>query len=361
MRKKRFPLPKPAAVKFTYCKLPIEGAPKSSRIERLFYDCGYCAGCNERHIGVKTASVAGFPFLCENCYRMVFQYSQHIEDPYRIKHMWEDDEVSVETTRKVIASAKRLDFIDQTMRNALIYKVVSDNEEYDDADTGYDQRAYSEEDRRKLKTLWASIAGLLEVDRKNAKEAEAKGDTKGAQELWARVKDSEEKLQKIDTMLGDDQGSRISELTTTCGWTEQKELMHYRKVLPAVDERDFDFDICDLTAFTDYLKKITITVDAAYQNDRIRALKHYFSKNPLVDVTCEAAKTKDGLTQIRLVHRAETIDGAHEKFRRIILKYRSVLPYLSDASGMVYDAQKTVIVVLRQYRVQEYKEVAYDT
>ena len=313
MRKKRFPLPKPGAVKFTYCKLPVEGNPKTSRIERKFYDCGYCAGCDERHIGVKTASVAGFPFLCENCYRMVFQYSQHIEDPYGIKRMWEDEEVSVEKTRKIIACAKRLEFTNQTMLNALMYKVLLNDEDTYEPDPENDQR---------------QAAGSRSVE------------------------DEKTDLQKMSEIIGNGWKSRNTDLTTTCGWSEKKELMHYKKVLPPVDERDFEFDICDLMAFSDYLKRITITVDVAYQNDRIRSLKDFISKNPLVDVTCEAIKTKDGLTQIRLVHRAETIDDAHEKFRRIILKYRSVFPYLSDASGMVYDDQKTVIVVLRQYKVQ---------
>ena len=184
MRKKRFPLPKPGAVKFTYCKLPVEGNPKTSRIERKFYDCGYCAGCNERHIGVKTASVAGFPFLCENCYRMVFQYSQHIEDPYGIKRMWEDDEVSVETTRKIIACAKRLEFTNQTMLNALMYKVLLNDEDTYESDPENDQR--QTEGRRS-------------------------------------VEDEKTDLQKMSEIIGNGWKSRNTDLTTTCGMYQTRD------------------------------------------------------------------------------------------------------------------------------------------
>ncbi len=357
MRKKRFPLPKPGTVKFTYCKIPIAGAPRTGMVERRFYDCGYCTGCNKRYRGVETASVAGFPFLCENCYQMVYQYSLHKEDPYGIKGLWEDDEVSAETTRKVIACAKRLDFINDTIQNAMIYKMLINNEDGDEPEAeDYqrqpERRQLSEEGRKKLESLWAAYTGMMEVDRKSLKEAEAQGDGNSAGKLRARIKDSEEKLQEINAMLGNSQESRNGSFTNACGWTEKKELMHYKNVLPEADERDFEFDICDSGAFSDYLKKITITITGAYLNDRIRAIKTYINNDPLVDLTCEAVKTKDGLTQIRLVHRAETIDAAHEKFQRIILKYRKVFPYLSDASGMVYDDQKIVIVVLRQYRVE---------
>jgi len=71
---------------------------------------------------------------------MVFQYSQHIEDPYGIKRMWEDDEVSVETTRKIIACAKRLEFTNQTMLNALMYKVLLNDEDTYEPDPENDQR-----------------------------------------------------------------------------------------------------------------------------------------------------------------------------------------------------------------------------
>ena len=126
---KKFPLPKPGAVRFTYCKIPIEGAPRTGMMERRFYDCGYCAGCDERHPYMATASVEGFPFLCEDCYRMVYKYSCFTTDPYGIKRMGRDEEVSIATTRKVINSGRNLERIEQNMTAGLMYEQFRDDEE----------------------------------------------------------------------------------------------------------------------------------------------------------------------------------------------------------------------------------------
>ena len=126
---KRFPLPKPGSVRFTYCKIPIEDAPKTGMLERRFYDCGYCAGCDERHPYVKTASVAGFPFLCEECYRMVYRYRCYTIDPYRIKKMREDEEVSIEITRKVINSGRELEINENLFLTGLIYEHMRNEDE----------------------------------------------------------------------------------------------------------------------------------------------------------------------------------------------------------------------------------------
>ncbi|MCR5452161.1 MAG: hypothetical protein K6F00_05975 [Lachnospiraceae bacterium] len=112
-------------------KIPIEGAPRTGRRDRLFHDHGYCAGCGEDHMNLKTASVAGFPFLCENCYRMVYKYSCFTTDPYRIKKMPRDEMVSVEITRKVIQSGRRLEGIEDTMRIWVMQQTIErEREEY---------------------------------------------------------------------------------------------------------------------------------------------------------------------------------------------------------------------------------------
>jgi hypothetical protein len=126
---KKFPLPKPGDVRFTYCEIPIEGAPRTGMMERRFYDCGYCAGCDERHPFVKTASVEGFPFLCEDCYRMVYKYSCFTTDPYGIKRMERDEEVSIATTRKVINSGRKLELIQHNMTAGLINEYLRDDDQ----------------------------------------------------------------------------------------------------------------------------------------------------------------------------------------------------------------------------------------
>ncbi|MCR5452252.1 MAG: hypothetical protein K6F00_06450 [Lachnospiraceae bacterium] len=112
-------------------KVPIEGAPRTGSRDRLFRDHGYCAGCGENHINLKTASVAGFPFLCKNCYSMVYKYSCFREDPYRIKKMPRDEMVSIEKTRKVIQSGRRLEFIEKTFKTWMMQQTIErEREEY---------------------------------------------------------------------------------------------------------------------------------------------------------------------------------------------------------------------------------------
>ena len=127
---KKFPLPRPNEIKFTYCKIPIPGAPKTGMLQRRFYDCGYCAGCGQRQMYRETASVAGFPFLCEDCYRMVYRYSLNTSDPYRIKALREDDEVDEEMTCKVIDCGRRMTIDDNLpLQTMLYYDSMDPNEE----------------------------------------------------------------------------------------------------------------------------------------------------------------------------------------------------------------------------------------
>lgn len=254
-------------------------------------DGGRCRFCGRER--VELGAVKGVPPMCRSCVKLLYDYPVHI-DPFGLCSMPEGTVIS-----------------DQLAFDILNYIV-----EY--------------------------------VDERDARAQSARRQD-GFVDRAVSNKDRREELENVQAMII---GMRIAESSATNEWTEKKELMHYQNVLPKIDERDFEFDLCDNVAFSNYLKKITIPVNTAYQNDRIRAIKAFIHENPLVDVNCEAVKTKDGLTQIRLVHRAESIDAAHEKFRRIILKYRSTFPYLSDASGMVYDDKKLVIVVLRQYKVR---------
>ena len=255
---------------------------------------GFCPCC-EKNV-IKLYHYPGFPPMCNVCYRDLWEYSMvggiYREDPYNVRRMPGNTQFSVDDTIKMMNYA--IQIREDRARREQESLQAKNNDGWTDRGTGTPARIPGE--------------ASLEDARRS--------------------------------------------LIRDCGWTEEKEISHYLKVLPPIDERRFDFELCDRKAFQDYVKKICIDVNYTWLAAKTEWFRKYVEQHSLVDVKLDFTKYEEQrLYQIRLIYQGETVDAAHEKFRRIILKYRKDFPYLSDISGFVHDEKRTVVVVLRNYHI----------
>ena len=317
--KKRFPLPNPFAVKFTYCKIPIEDAPKTSRIERKFHDCGYCAGCDKRRMGQKTASVAGFPFLCENCYRMVYLYSRYVQDPYRIKSMWEDEKVSVKTTRKIIACARRLEFVNQSIQGAMIYEMFlnrEDPDEEDDATTGYTVQSERQVEQNEYQTY----SKMLSAQKR-------KWETIRRNEELSKVRSAHERLRR-----------QIAQLD--------------KNAVPFNPYERNDYDQYDNDIFYAYLNTICVGADKQRIAKAVLESRQYLKEHPYPDVTLEFYQSGNiYLTCLR--YEGKSAAELIVVYRAIIDHYKKDFPKLNYDAGRIHPEKGYLLIVIRCFKLRD--------